>query len=107
MRTDTLKMLGKNNAKHDLDEETGLRETSGSTVETRASETAQQTDNNDVLKAISSLHAKLARLKSDICNKIEADISEVKYTLRGEIATLRTESDTALSALKSRMSAQN
>ncbi|MEQ2176191.1 hypothetical protein GOODEAATRI_025549 [Goodea atripinnis] len=36
MRTDTSKILGKNNAKHDLDEETGLRETSGSTVETRA-----------------------------------------------------------------------
>ncbi|MED6240571.1 hypothetical protein ATANTOWER_023464, partial [Ataeniobius toweri] len=100
-------MQRKNNAKHDLDEETGLHQASDSTTETRAGGTAQQTDNNDVLKAISSLHAELAHLKSDICNKIEAAISEVKYTLRGEIATLRTESDTALLALKSRMSAQN
>ncbi|MEQ2309542.1 hypothetical protein AMECASPLE_039870 [Ameca splendens] len=72
----------------------------------RAGENAQQTDNNDVLKAISSLHAEPA-IKSDICNKIETEISEVKYTLRGKIATLRTKSGTALLALKSRMSAQN
>lgn len=36
-----------------------------------------------------------------------AEISEVKYTLRGEIATLRTENDTALSALNTQMGAQN
>ncbi|MEQ2202234.1 hypothetical protein XENOCAPTIV_028867 [Xenoophorus captivus] len=48
----------------------------------RAGVTAQQTDNNDVLKAISSLHAELARLKLDICNKIEAEISEKVLSIR-------------------------
>lgn len=91
----------------DLDEETGLHEASGSTTGTTPGESALQADSNYVLKAITSLHAELAGVKSDICNKIEAEISEVKHTLRGEIATLRTESDTAISALSTRMDTQN
>lgn len=54
-------MPRKNNAKQDLDEETGLHEAAG--------ESAQQADSSDVLKAITSLHTELARVKSDICNK--------------------------------------
>lgn len=100
-------MQRKLNTRHDLDEETGPQEASGSATETRAGESAQQADSNDVLKAITSLHAELARVKSDICNKIEAEISEVKYTLRGEIAALRTDNDTAVSALSTQMGAQN
>lgn len=100
-------MPRKLNTRHDLDEETGPQEASGSATETRAGESAQQADSNDVLKAITSLHAELARVKSDICNKIEAEISEVKYTLRGEIAALRTDNDTAVSALSTQMGAQN
>lgn len=99
-------MPRKLNTRHDLDEETGPQEASGSATETRAGESAQQADSNDVLKAITSLHAELARVKSDICNKIEAEISEVKYTLRGEIAALRTDNDTAVSALSTQMGAQ-
>ena len=100
-------MQRKTNAKHDPDEETGLHEASGSAAETRPGESAQHVDSNDVLKPIASLHAELARVKSDICNKIEAEISEVTTTLRGEIAKLRTENDTAISALDTQMDAQN
>lgn len=74
-------MPRKLNTRHDLDEETGPQEASGSATETRAGESAQQADSNDVLKAITSLHAELARVKSDICNKIEAEISEDKVHL--------------------------
>ena len=103
----TSKMQRKINAKHDLDEETGLHEASGSATETRAGESAQQADSNDVLKAITSLHAELARVKSDIGDKIEAEISEVTTTLRGEITTLKTESDTAISPFNTQMGTQN
>ena len=100
-------MQRKTNVRQDLDEETDPHEASGSAIETRAGESAQQADSNEVLKAITSLHTELARVKSDICNKIEAEISEVKYTLRGEITALRTDNDTAILALSTQMGAQN
>jgi len=81
MRTGTSTMPRIVYAKHDLDEETGLHEVSGRTTETRAGESAQQADSNDVLKAITSLQAELARVKSDICNKIETEISRGKAHL--------------------------
>ena len=107
MRTGTSTMPRKTNAKHDLDEETGLPEVSGTTTETRDGESAQQAESNDVLKAITSPHAELARVKSNIGNKIETEISKVKHTLRGVIATLRTESDMAISALNTQLGAQS
>ena len=55
----------------------------------RAGESIQQADSNNVLKAITSLHSELALVKSEICNKIETEISEVTTTLRGEIAVLK------------------
>lgn len=101
-------MPRKTNTKHDLDKEPAcLHEASGLTKETGAGEGAQQANSNEVLKAISMLHAELVRMKSDICNKIKAQISEVKHSLRGEIATLRTKSDTAMSALNNQMVVQS
>ena len=60
-----------------------------------------------MLEAIASLHSELTLVKSEICKKIEAEISEVNTTLRGEIAALKAENDTAISALKAQMDSQN
>lgn len=100
-------MQRKTNPKLDLDEETGQHEASGPATETRAGESVQQADSNDVLKARTSLYSELALVKLEICNKIEAEISEVTTTLRGEIAALKTENNAAISALNTQMGAQS
>ncbi|GLD49757.1 moronecidin-like protein [Lates japonicus] len=97
-------MQRKTNIKLDLGEEAGQHKASGSIKE--ASESTQRVDSNDVPKAMASLHSELAHVKSEICNKIEAEMSEVTTTRRGEIAALKAVNDTAISALKTKMDSQ-
>ncbi len=91
----------------DFNDEAGLNDASGSTTDTIAIEAAWRANNNEVLEAIASLHSELTLVKSEICQKIEAEISEVTTTLRGETAALKAENDTAISALKAQMDSQN
>ena len=67
----------------------------------------QSADNQAVLAAIASLQAELSQAKSDICDKIDEKIADVSTTLRGEMAALKTESDTAFFAVNARLDTQN
>ncbi len=67
-------MPEKGNAKLDLNDEAGPNEALGSTKEGNSGEAAQKADNSDVLGATASLHSELMLVKSEICNKIEAEI---------------------------------
>lgn len=72
-------MQKKINTELDLNDETGPNEALGSTIHGNARGAAPKADNSDVL-----LHSELTLVKSDICKKIEAEISEVTTTLRGD-----------------------
>lgn len=67
----------------------------------------QSVDSQAVLAAIASLQAELSQAKSDICNKIDERIAEVSTTLRGELAALKSESDSTFLALNVRMDSQS
>lgn len=64
-------------------------------------------DNSDVPVAITTLHSNLNNVKSEICKRIEAKISEVTKTLRGEIAKLKAENDTVITAQNAQIDVQN
>lgn len=72
-----------------------------------ARQAAQKADINEALGAILSLHSELALSKSDICKKIEEEISKAMGTLRGEMATLRAKNDTAIRVLKVQVNTQD
>lgn len=86
------------NTKPDSNENIGQTEASGS---------SKEVSTGDVLAAVASIHAELAHIKAEICLKIETKISEVTTTLRGEIAALKSENDTAVAALKVQLEMQN
>ncbi|KAL3066154.1 hypothetical protein OYC64_016156 [Pagothenia borchgrevinki] len=84
-------MPKKNIVKSDQSGEPGPKEASGSTNEEASGVAGRVTDDSSILGAIAALHAELTLVKSEICRKIETEISEVTTTLRGEITALKAE----------------
>lgn len=62
--------------------------------------TKGDSDENAVLAPIASLGSELHIIKTNICNKIDERIADVSVTLRAEIATLKTETNTSIVTLK-------
>ncbi|KAF3856936.1 hypothetical protein F7725_017659 [Dissostichus mawsoni] len=93
-------MPKKSNVKFDQSGEPGPNEALGSTNK-------GATDDSSILGAIAALHAELTLVKSEICRKIETEISEVTTTLRGEITALKAENDAAITTLTAQIDSQN
>ncbi|KAK1900645.1 UPF0612 protein [Dissostichus eleginoides] len=99
-------MLKKNIVKSDQSGEPGPKEASGSTNEQASRVAGRATDDISILGAIAALHAELTLVKSEICRKIETEISEVTTTLRGEITALKAEDDAAITTLTAQIDSQ-
>lgn len=78
-------MPKKSNVKFDQSGEPGPKEASGSTNEGASGVAGRAMDDSSTLGAIAAFHAELTLVKSEICRKIETEISEVTTTVRGEI----------------------
>ncbi len=61
---------------------------------------AQDPGNITVLEAIASLHTELRSFKTEIVGIIETRIDQLLTTIRGELTALKSETNTAISAVK-------
>lgn len=81
--------------------ETGPNEASGQSKDANNADSGRHID--PVLGAIASLRSELAGFKTEICSTVEVKIADATTVLRGELANLRAENDTAITTLRIKM----